>query len=100
MSPFHLAGVGLLYAPASGLNGNVQVNYVGERYMDKRNRALADAYTAWNAGVGYRFGRHELRVDGRNLGDTRPPVAESELGDAQYYRLPARSYEASYRLNF
>ena len=29
--------------------------------------------------------------DGRNLGDRRDAVAESEFGDAQYYRMPARS---------
>jgi hypothetical protein len=25
----------------------------------------------------------------------RPPIAESELGDAQYYRLPARRVEVT-----
>jgi iron complex outermembrane receptor protein len=98
MSPFHLFGAGLSYVPASGFNANVLLNYVGERYLNKRNTALADAYTSWNAGVGYRRGRNELRLDGRNLGNTRPPVAESELGDAQYYRMPARSVEVSYRM--
>ena len=43
--------------------------------------------------------RHE-RVDGENLSDRRDPVAESELGDAQYYRLPARSFLASVRFGF
>jgi len=32
-----------------------------------------------------------------NLNDQRPPVAESELGDAQYYLLPARRVEVSAR---
>jgi hypothetical protein len=35
--------------------------------------------------------RHKL--DGWNLNDRRPPVSESELGDAQYYLLPARRLE-------
>jgi hypothetical protein len=30
-------------------------------------------------------------VDGTNLNDARDPVAESELGDAQYYRMPSRT---------
>ena len=62
--------------------------------------ALAAAFTTWSGGVGYRFGRGEVRLDGRNLNDVRPPVSESELGDGQYYRMPARSWEISYRTNF
>ncbi|MEK6374442.1 MAG: TonB-dependent receptor [Acidobacteriota bacterium] len=100
MSPFHLLGAGASYTPATGFNANLMLNYTGEQFLNKRNTALADAYTAWNAGVGYRRGRNEIRVDGRNLGNTRPPVAESELGDAQYYRMPARSLEVSYRMNW
>ena len=98
MSPFHLLGAGFFCAPPQGLNANVMVNYVGERYLNKRNTARAAAYNTLSAGVGYRRGRNELRVDGRNLNNTRPPVSESELGDAQYYRLPARSVEVSYRM--
>jgi outer membrane receptor protein involved in Fe transport len=67
------------------------MNYVGDRFLNKRNTALADAYTTWAAGIGYHFGHWTIRVDGENLNDERPPVAESELGDAQYYRLPART---------
>ncbi len=39
--------------------------------------------------------RWELRLDGYNLTDRRDPVAESELGDAQFYRLPGRSVVGS-----
>ena len=100
MSPFNLAGAGVLYAPARGLNANVLVNYVGSSWLNQRNTAPAGGYVVWSAGVGYRIGRSELRVDGRNLGNRRPPVSESELGDAQYYLLPARSVEASFRYFF
>ncbi|PYQ28062.1 MAG: hypothetical protein DMF57_17830 [Acidobacteria bacterium] len=98
MSPYHLLGAGFLYAPAQGLNANVLMNYVGVRYLNKRNTARASAYTTWSAGAGYRRGRNEIRIDGRNLNNVRDPVSESELGDAQYYRMPARSVEASYRM--
>ncbi|MFZ1614268.1 MAG: hypothetical protein WAT51_08865 [Holophaga sp.] len=37
---------------------------------------------------------------GQNLSDRRNPVAESELADAQYYRLPGRRVSASVRLQF
>lgn len=100
MSPLHMAGVGLVYSPPRGFVGSAVLNYVGERYMNKRNTAPAGAYTTLSAGLGYRFGSGELRVDGRNLANERPPVAESELGDAQYYLLQARSIDVTYRTRF
>ena len=100
MSPEDLASLGLSYRPESGLLALVEANYVGDRFLNKRNTALAPSYTTWSAAVGYRFARGELRLEGRNLNDTRPPVAESELGDAQYYRLPARSLQLVWRGTF
>jgi iron complex outermembrane recepter protein len=98
MSPLHLLGAGFLYMPAQGLNANVVMNYVGARYLTMRNTASAGGYATWSAGIGFRRGRNEIRVDGRNLNDVRPPVSESELGESQYYLLPARSVEISYRM--
>jgi len=100
MSPEHLASVGLIYAPVQGLRAHVAADYVGERWLNKRNTSLAGSYTTVDAGIGYAFDRWEVRVDGYNLSDRRDPVAESELGDAQYYRLPARSYWLSARYTF
>jgi hypothetical protein len=42
----------------------------------------------------------KVRVDGHNLTDSRDPVAESELGDAQFYRLPGRSLLISVAATF
>jgi iron complex outermembrane receptor protein len=100
MSPDQLAALGLTWAPERGFTAWVVGNYVGERYLNKRNTALAGSYTTLGAGVGWRFERLTVRLDGANLTDERPPVAESELGDAQYYLLPARSVAASVRLAF
>lgn len=100
MSPQHLGSVGLMYAHDNGLRAHVVADYVGKRWLDKRNRALASSYTTLDAGVGYAFDRWELRLDGYNLSDRRDAVAESELGDAQYYRLQARSYFLSARYTF
>ena len=91
MSPRDLAAVGVVWAPPKGLRASAQASYVGERFLNKRNTALADSYTTYSAGVGYRFPSFEVRLDGTNLNDARDPVSESELGDAQYYRLPART---------
>ena len=56
---------------------------------------------AWGAGERlYRSGPWQLRVGTSNLGDARDPVSESELGDSQYYRLPARRFDVSLRRSF
>ncbi|HVR99229.1 MAG TPA: TonB-dependent receptor, partial [Thermoanaerobaculia bacterium] len=100
MTAEHMGSAGVLWAPASGWIGSVAWNYVGERWLNQRNTALAPDYSTVSAGVGYRFSWGELRLDGENLNDTRPPVAESELGDAQYYRLPARSFRLGWASHF
>ncbi len=100
MSPRTLAGVGLTYAPAAGVFGYVTWNYTGDRFLNKRNTALTPSFPLWNAGVGYRFGKSEVRLDGSNLSNERDPVTESELGDAQYYRQPARSYSITWTARY
>jgi iron complex outermembrane receptor protein len=93
LSPRNTGGLGLAHAPANGWQGSLVVNRIGERWLNKRNTALAPAYTLVDATLGYRFTRCGLRLSGRNLGDRRDPVAESELGEGQYYRLPGRRLE-------
>ncbi len=100
MSPQQLAAFGIVWAPERGLNAHASVNRVGDRYLNMRNTALAEPYTLWSAGLGFRFSRAEIRLDGENLGDRRDPVAESELGDAQYYRLPSRTIRGTLTLAF
>ena len=91
MSARHLASGGLVFSPEHGLIANILVNYSGDRYLNKRNTALAPAFTTFDAGIGYRTARAEFRLDGRNLGNRRDAVSESEFGDAQYYLMPART---------
>ncbi|MGE0640015.1 MAG: TonB-dependent receptor [Thermoanaerobaculia bacterium] len=98
MSPEELASAGVSFAPARGLGGWLTWNYVGDRYLNKRNTALAPSFSTWAAGASWTSGAWRVALLGENLSDQRDPVSESELGDAQYYRLPARSYEL--RLSF
>ena len=100
MSARHLASVGLTYAPESGLTAFTTANYTGDRYLDKRNNSLAKAFTTFDAGIGFRQNRFELRVDGRNLTNRRDPVSESEFGDAQYYRMPARTIQTGVAVRY
>ncbi len=97
MSAHHTAGAALAWAPEKGLVASADIQYVGSRFLNKRNTALADGYAEISAGLGWRVGHLELRVDGRNLTDRRPAVSESELGDGQYYRLPARRVDGTVR---
>jgi iron complex outermembrane receptor protein len=100
MSARHLFSAGLIVAPGTGLVGHAIIKYTGDRYLNKRNTALASAFTTLDVGAGYRFSHWEMRVDGRNVTDRRDPVSESELGDAQYYRLPARRFDVTVGLQF
>jgi iron complex outermembrane receptor protein len=99
LSPNDLAAVGIVYAPEQGFQASAVSNYVGSRYLNKSNTAVADAYVLLDAGIGYRFGQWRVRVDGYNLTDARDPVAESELGDAQFYTLPGRTVLLSLTYN-
>jgi outer membrane receptor protein involved in Fe transport len=100
MSPRHLAALALTWAPESGVFASAEVRYTGSRFLNKRNTALAGAYTTLGGLVGYRRGRFELRLSGRNLTDRRDPVAESELGDSQYYRLFPRRFDVAASVRF
>lgn len=100
LSPQNLTAIGLVYAPKEGLIGSITANYLGNRFLNKGNTSIADAYTLVDAGIGYRFNSWEVRLDGKNLTNRRDPVAESELGDAQFYRLPGRTVLLSTKLNF
>lgn len=100
MSARQLASVALFANPAVGVLGGIEYAYTGNRYLNKRNSALAPGFSTLALAAGYRTARWEARVDGRNLTDRRDPVAESELGDAQYYLVFARSVVATFRVKF
>lgn len=100
LSPSHLASIGVIYAPSKGPHAHITGAYVDSRYLNKRNTAPTDAYTTLDAGVGYHFAHWDISLDASNLTDHRDPVAESELGDAQYYLLPARTAWLNLRYTF
>lgn len=100
MSARHLASAGLTFAPESGLIASATINYTGDRYLNMRNTALARPFTTVDAGVGFRANRFEFRLDGRNLTDRRDAVSESEFGDAQYYRMPARTIQTGVAVRY
>lgn len=91
LAPTHLAAFGVQFLPAQGWQLSLVAHYVGARYLNRRNTAEAGDYFTADASLGYRLQRYTVAVHGYNLGDSRAPVSESELGEGAYYRLPARS---------
>ena len=100
MSPQHLASAGFMFTPPQGFRAYIVADYVGKRWLNKRNTALADDYTTFDAGFGYAWDQWELRADGYNLSDRRDPVSESELGEGSYYLMSGRMYWLTARYTF
>jgi iron complex outermembrane receptor protein len=100
VSPLHLAAVSLFYAPSRGFLGGVSMNYTGSRFLDRDNNILAEGFPTVDATAGYRTRRWEIRIDARNLGNRRNPVAESEMGPDQFYLMTSRRVEGSFTVHF
>ncbi|MES2049657.1 MAG: TonB-dependent receptor [Pseudomonadota bacterium] len=100
LSPRNLGAIGFVYAPQGSFQASLVLSHVGERFLNKGNSSVAAAYNVLDAGIGVRVDGWSLRLDGTNLNNTRAPVAESEIGDAQFYRMPGRSLVLSARTSF
>jgi iron complex outermembrane recepter protein len=93
LAPRNTGSLGFTYAPVQGWQVAANYSYTGSRFLNKRNTSKASSFEVVDASLGYRFQSWMLRLSGYNLTDSRDPVSESELGDGQYYRMPARSLE-------
>ncbi len=100
MSAHNLAAFGIVYAPERGFLGGINVYYTGARFLNRRNTAPVNGFATVGLAAGYRTPKWELRVDATNLGDRRDPVAESELGDGQYYLMTSRRVVAGFTFHF
>src|SRR5262249_20350091 len=95
LTPAVRAGVGVLFAPARGWRASATANWIGAHWLNSLNTFEAPAYAVVDASVGYRFPRFTAAVLASNLGDRRDAVQLSELGEGQFYRLPARRMSAT-----
>lgn len=98
--PRDLWNVRLGYAPAKGLGGFVAVRHQNERPLNRRNAFYTDSFFETDAGLSYDLGWGRVSVTGRNLGDSRAPIADSEIGDGQFYIAPPRRYTAEVSVRF
>ncbi len=88
------------YAPALGFGGWAAVRHQNHRPFDKINVAYMPSFFEWDAGVSWSWPHARLSVVGRNLGDSRHFVAESEIGDAQLYVAPPRRFLGELTVSF
>ena len=95
LTPSVRVGGGLLYAPDRGWRGSITSNWIGRHFLNSLNTFDSPAYAIVDASLGYRFARFTASVLGSNLGDRRDAVQISELGEGQFYRMPARRIDAT-----
>ena len=82
----------LAYAPKTGLGFWAAVRHQGVRPLDPENTVSVPAFFAWDAGVSWENDALRISLVGRNLGDNRRLVTESEIGDSQFYVAPPRRF--------
>ena len=101
LTPRDLWNVRAAYHPALGFGAWAAVRHQNHRPFDRINIAFMPAYFEWDAGVSWDFSPDvRLSVVGRNLGDSRHFVAESEIGDAQNYVAPPRRFLGELSVRF
>ncbi len=94
LAPKELWNLGASWAGPRGASLWVAARGVGERPLNKRNTFFAESYSMWDAGAALTHGAWRFAVIGRNLSDERPIVAESEIGDSQFYVAAPRRVTA------
>ncbi|HET7248211.1 MAG TPA: TonB-dependent receptor [Gemmatimonadales bacterium] len=90
----------LQLAMPSGYGVFGALRWAGSRPFDRDNVDFAPAYTETDAGAWATIRRVRVSVSGRNLGDDRHVVAESELTDMQFYLAAPRRIVAEAGYSF
>jgi iron complex outermembrane recepter protein len=89
------AGAGLTYAPERGWQGSLTTTYSSGRYLDRLNTARVGGFNVVDASIGYRFQAVTLSLSAANLTNRRDAIHASELGEDQFYRMPARHLDVT-----
>ncbi|HEY6866572.1 MAG TPA: TonB-dependent receptor [Candidatus Eisenbacteria bacterium] len=98
--PQDLASARLDVSASRGLGLFAAVRYQGERPLNRRNTTFTDAFAEWDLGASFERGPLRVSVVGRNLGDDRHIVSESDIGDSQFYVAAPRRVAAEARWEF
>ena len=70
------------------------------RPLTRRNTFYTDSFFESDAGVTWDFSWGRSRSPWRNLGDSRHYIADSEIGDSQFYVAPPRRVTAELTFRF
>jgi outer membrane receptor protein involved in Fe transport len=98
--PRDLWNVGLSYSRGKGPGAFVAVRHQSQRPLNRRNTFYTDPFYETDAGVSWNFSSFRLAVVGRNLGDDRHYVSDSEIGDSQFYVAAPRRFTAELTMRF
>ncbi len=98
--PRHLCNGRVAYSPAAGPGGFLAIWYSGSRFLDRLNRYETGSSTLIDLGASWSFRWGRLSLVGHNLGDSRHPVTDSEVGDGQLYISPPRRFTAEVTFRF
>jgi len=85
LTPRDLWNMGLSYGPPTGIGAWFAIRHQNHRPFDKINIAYTPSFFEYDLGLSYTFDKFRFSVIGRNIGDSRHYVGESEIGDAQLY---------------
>jgi hypothetical protein len=100
LAPRLLWNLRAAYGRDEGPGAWVALRHQGERFLNRRNTFRTGPFDEWDAGASYDMPRFRVSVVGRNLGDSRHYVGESEIGDSQFYVAPPRRFTAEVTLPF
>jgi len=67
LNPKHDLSLGLKYRGGNGFFASVEMQNVGEKYLDRSNKAKADDYTLYNAKLGYEQDTWDIYLTMKNL---------------------------------
>lgn len=90
----------MAYLSPAGPGAFLAVRYSGARALDRLNLYETPAATELDLGASWDFPWGRLSFVGRNLGNSRHPVTDSEIGDGQLHISPPRRFTAEVMLRF
>jgi iron complex outermembrane receptor protein len=88
------------YASKRGPGAFVAVRHQSQRPLTRRNTFFTGPFYETDAAVSWEFPWGGLSVVGRNLGDSRHYVSESDVGDSQFYIAAPRRFTAELAVRF
>jgi iron complex outermembrane receptor protein len=100
LAPQELWNARASYAPAKWLGGWVAARHQGARPLTRRNSFWTAGFEEVDAGLTFKAERATVSLAGRNLGDSRHYVSESDIGDSQFYVAPPKRFSGQVAFSF